>query len=87
MCKVPFARYQPVGHVTHMASRDRFTVNLTCPECAHSGKADASENDYPFMRSLGFQYDTLPDGFGLTKSADLREETLVRCKCGAEFAA
>ena len=87
MCVVPFARDQPIGHVSHMASRDRFTINIKCPECGHSGMADASENDYPFMRSPGFQYDSLPEGFGLAKLADFRENTFLRCRCSAEFAA
>lgn len=69
-----------------MAARDRWTMTITCPNCGHSGSAECSESDYPFMSSPDFRYDALPAGFSRGKRLrDTRQQTFVVCKCGEEF--
>ena len=68
-----------------MAARDRFTVDLRCPKCGRSGIANASEDDYPFMRSPRFVDDELPDGFEGSGRAKTRAETMLKCECGEQF--
>lgn len=70
-----------------MAARDRYDVRLECPKCGNSGTAEASENDYPFMRSLDFRYDSLPDGFTVHQKSESRSETVLKCTCGEKFTA
>ena len=33
-------------------SRERYNVEIDCPECGQTGTLRVSENDYPFMRKL-----------------------------------
>lgn len=69
-----------------MAARDRWTTTLTCPNCGQSGVAKCSEDDYPFMKSPGFWFDELPDGFkGGHSKNDTKAGTYIICRCGTEF--
>jgi hypothetical protein len=58
-----------------MASRDRFEVEMKCPKCGAVGVAQVSENDYPFMGNPGFNVDVVPDGFTITRTANIRART------------
>jgi hypothetical protein len=46
-----------------MAARDRYTVDLECPQCGREGVAHVSEDDHPFMKSLRFSVDRVSEGF------------------------
>ncbi|MFC4273355.1 hypothetical protein GQF03_09195 [Sneathiella chungangensis] len=68
-----------------MAARDRFTINITCNSCGNEGEAEASENDYPFMRHPGFRFDALPEGIIVIKEDNFRAKTVLKCQCGNEI--
>jgi hypothetical protein len=68
-----------------MPSRDERKRTLKCPKCGHSGVAEVSENDYPFMKTLGFTFDKMPDGFEVVEFSDMPEKYKLRCKCGETF--
>jgi hypothetical protein len=66
-----------------MAARDRYTISLRCPKCGKAGEANASEDDYPFMRKLHFSIDGVSDGFALTKLGENALTTEISCiECG-----
>lgn len=66
-----------------MAARDRYSVDLNCPDCGETGRADCSEDDYPFMRSLDFSVDHIQGGFAVTKLGETPMATDISCKkCG-----
>jgi RecJ-like exonuclease len=65
-----------------MAARDRWTIELKCPQCGAGGTARVSEDDYMFMRSPGFRVDSVPDGFEVTKETEYQDQTDIGCaKC------
>jgi hypothetical protein len=68
-----------------MAARDRYTWSLKCPGCGHSGKAEVSEDDHPYMRDPGFRVDELPSGFKVIAASFWRHETIIGCQCGTRF--
>jgi hypothetical protein len=48
-----------------MAARDRWSIDLKCPNCGKTGTADISEEDHPWVRGdIGRTIDFLSDGFG-----------------------
>lgn len=64
-------------------SRESFSGSVTCPRCGKQGEYEASENDYPFMRTVGYRVDDLSAGFSLTKTGDTRSQTEISCDdCG-----
>jgi hypothetical protein len=66
-----------------MAARDRFTIDLTCPQCGRAGSAHVSEDDYPFMASPRFSVDHLPPGFQVARRAPTMQGTVIVCEdCG-----
>ena len=68
-----------------MASQDRFDIDMVCPTCDNQGKAQVSENDYPFMKPhSGFSIDKVPTGFNIVQRLNFRDAK-VRCKCGTTF--
>lgn len=65
-----------------MAARDRFELQICCPQCGTQGEAKVSEDDYPFMRSPRFRIDELPAGFVVVKQAAHRQNTvLIHTSC------
>ena len=68
-----------------MAARNRFELDILCPNCGASGEARASENDDPDMPDPAFRVDEYPDGFSEEKRSACRHETMVRCRCGQVF--
>lgn len=63
-------------------SRERWHITLTCSSCGTEGKASVSENDYPFMRKLDFNVDSVDEGFKVKRLGDgwhNREITCVKC--------
>ncbi|TWI73608.1 hypothetical protein IQ16_01746 [Bradyrhizobium huanghuaihaiense] len=69
-----------------MAARDRFELNITCPNCGANGEARVSEDDYPFMRSPRFSVDELPAEFEVVKRAAHRQDVLlVHTPCKVKF--
>jgi hypothetical protein len=68
-----------------MASRDRFSKKLTCPQCNNTGFAEASEDDHPTRRHPGFQVDQLPTGFFEQRASNFQESYIIKCQCGRKF--
>jgi predicted RNA-binding Zn-ribbon protein involved in translation (DUF1610 family) len=47
-----------------MTARDRFTHDLTCPQCGKAGVAEVSQADgWSFMRDDNTTVDEMPEGF------------------------
>ncbi len=68
-----------------MASRDRFSKKLTCPQCSNTGFAEASEDDHPTRKHPGFQVDLLPKGFFEQRASHFQESYIIKCECGRKF--
>jgi hypothetical protein len=68
-----------------MAARNRFELDILCPNCGASGQALVSENHDPEMPDPAFRVEAYPQGFSEEKASALRQETLVKCKCGQVF--
>lgn len=66
-----------------MAARDRYTSEVTCPECGNKGILHISENDYSFMRNLRRAVDRVEGEF--TAEVDRDNRIHVTCKCGHEI--
>ena len=62
-----------------MAARDRSEYNIRCTTCDKTGVLKTSENDYPFMRKLGFQVDALSEGFKVAKLGNSSVDTDIIC--------
>ncbi len=63
-----------------MAARDRWSYEVKCPQCGTVGKADVSENDYPFMRKVDHTVDHLTEGFEVLQAGDTASATLIGCQ-------
>ena len=63
-----------------MAARDRYTIEMVCPECERKAVLSISENDYPFMRSADRTIDSVTDGF--FAELDRESKLQVTCVCG-----
>jgi hypothetical protein len=68
-----------------MAARNRFELDIHCPNCGASGEACVSEHDDPAMADPAFRVDEYPDGFSEQKRSAWRQQTLVQCRCGQAF--
>ena len=57
-----------------MTARDRFTHDLTCPQCGKTGVAEVSQADgWSVMRDDSTSIDQMPEGFGdIRKRGDKR---------------
>jgi hypothetical protein len=65
-----------------MAARDRYTSDVTCPECGNRGVLHISEDDYPFMRNLHRSVDRVDGEF--IAEVDRDNTVNVTCKCGSK---
>ena len=66
-----------------MSARDKYSFNITCPQCGNTGRADWSEYDRPSIYSgNGRRLDDLSDGFarGTEKDAD-GDPTIICTTC------
>lgn len=66
-------------------SRDRFYLNLDCPDCGRSGKARVIENDGWSFMSGGPErrVQSVPVGFTIVNHGrNHGEETVIQCDCG-----
>ena len=68
-----------------MTARNRFELDILCPNCGTTGDARVSENDEPGTADAAFRVDEYPSGFSEEKRAASRHETLVACRCGQVF--
>ncbi|MBZ5762839.1 MULTISPECIES: hypothetical protein [Rhizobium] len=68
-----------------MAARDRFSKKLICPQCGHSGFAEASEDDDRNRKTPGFAIDVMPRGFYEQRASKFQESSIIRCHCGRKF--
>jgi hypothetical protein len=68
-----------------MAERNRFELDVLCPNCGARGQALVSENNNPDMPDPGFRVEAYPHGFSEEKPSTHRHDTMVQCKCGQVF--
>ena len=68
-----------------MPARDRFSKKLTCPQCGHTGFAEASEDEHRPRKHPGFSVDLMPQGFFEQRASNHQEQYIVRCRCGRKF--
>jgi hypothetical protein len=68
-----------------MAARNRFELDILCPNCGASGEALVSENSDSDTSDPAFRVEAYPQGFFEHKPSASRHETMVRCKCGQVF--
>jgi endogenous inhibitor of DNA gyrase (YacG/DUF329 family) len=61
-----------------MASKDRYEWEIKCPQCNASGVLHISENDYPFMRKLGRNIDSVEGNF----TAEMIDDSNIKVTCG-----
>jgi len=67
-----------------MASKDRYERNINCPKCNGNGILHISENDYPFMKKLGRNVDSVEGEFDAKMHGEF--DIKIICKnCGEEF--
>jgi transposase len=66
-----------------MSARDRYDMNLTCPQCKQKGKVYISENDgWAYLRgNVDRQIDGTSKGFHLTNDKVICDE----CKCEVPY--
>lgn len=67
-----------------MAVRNRFELDILCPNCGAHGDACVFENA-PDMSAPVFRVEAYPLGFFEEKPSATRHETMVRCQCGQVF--
>jgi ribosomal protein S27E len=67
-----------------MASRDRYQWTIKCPKCENSGVLHISENDYPFMRRLDRNIDSVEGNF-TAKMIDDSDAKVTCANCGEVF--
>ena len=68
-----------------MTTRNRFKLDLLCPNCGATGNARVSENDGADAADTAFRVDEYPPGFSEVRHAASRYETVVACNCGQVF--
>jgi hypothetical protein len=67
-----------------MAARDRYTTNITCPDCQQKGKLHLSEDDHPYMTNPHRTVDQIEGDFGAVVKDGIK--VLLRCnKCNSSF--
>ncbi len=65
-------------------SRERYNIELKCPECGQSGTFRVSENDYSFMRKLDRDVTCVEGEFEASMVSD--STARIKCKkCNNEF--
>jgi len=69
-----------------MAAKDRYDVSVTCPKCGEKGVLHISENDYPFMRRLDKEVDSVDGNFS-AKVINDSDVSLICGNCGEKFTA
>ena len=67
-----------------MASRDRYQWTIKCPKCEKSGVLHISENDYPFMKRLDRNIDSVKGNF-IAKIQDDSDASVTCGNCGEVF--
>lgn len=68
-----------------MAARNRFELDIVCPNCGAKGEARVSENADTDLRNPAFRVDEYPHGFSEEERSAHRHETMVQCRCGQVF--
>jgi hypothetical protein len=66
------------AHIRRMTARDRFELDILCPNCGANSEARVSEDPE-------FRVEVYPQGFSEEQRSGYRHETKVRCECGQEF--
>ena len=77
--------YGRTCHIRVMA-RDRYRIELNCPQCRTQAFANVSENDgQAFLRDPEFTVEEMPDGFRVRDETNSVMTTTFECvKCGRE---
>ena len=67
-----------------MAARDRYEVVVKCLKCNTQGVLHISENDYPFMRKLDTEIDSVEGNISARIEGD--NDIKVECRtCGCSI--
>jgi hypothetical protein len=64
-----------------MAARDRSTYEIGCASCGAAGTVEVSENNYAFMKKLGFTVDVVKGPFKVIAGQNWAS-TKITCECG-----
>ena len=67
-----------------MASRDHFSIKISCPKCGECGVLHVSENDYPFMKKNDRQIVSIDGNFTATMLGDTKSKAICN-KCDTNF--
>lgn len=67
-----------------MATRDHFSINISCPKCSQKGVLHVSENDYPFMKKNDRQIESIEGNFSAQMVGDT-EIKKICLNCDEEF--
>jgi RecJ-like exonuclease len=62
-----------------MASRDRYTLTLKCPDCGREGEARVSEAENPVFHGRDYEVNGVPEGFKLVREGGSPQETVINC--------
>ena len=62
-------------------AREQYEKKVSCPQCHGKGVIFISENDYPFMKKLDKNIDSIEGEFDAKLTIDSRLEVTCR-KCG-----
>lgn len=65
-------------------SRERYDVQIKCPDCNQTGILRVSENDYPFMKNIDRRV-TITGGNFEAKMINDNDARIVCKSCDAEF--
>lgn len=67
-----------------MAARDRYSVDIICPNCGEIGALHISEADHPYIRSPDREVDGVTGNFNARTLNEVKIE--ITCKtCGTIF--
>lgn len=66
-----------------MKKRDRYTLDLECPDCGRKGSARVSEAENPVYSGRAYGVDDVPEGFTLIEEGESPQGTIINCaSCG-----
>jgi predicted RNA-binding Zn-ribbon protein involved in translation (DUF1610 family) len=70
-------------HIPRMTGRDRWNVDLKCPNCGASGTAGVSEDDNLLQPAGTLRVDRLSEGFRVRRVGGTMRTTQFECvSCG-----
>jgi hypothetical protein len=83
ICRIMVYPAGPACHIRRMAGRDKWNVDLKCPDCGASGTAEVSEDDNLIQPAGTLRVDRLSAGFRLRSFGGTMRTTQFECvSCG-----